>query len=173
MEELVNEGLVRNIGCSNMGVAMLREVLCYAKVKPAVLQVELHPKLVHKNLVRFCKENKVQVTGFSSFASASYVELGMATVEESLLSNQEILDIAKAHNKSAAQVLLRWAVQNGTAVIPKSVKSERLAENFAVFDFQLTNEEMEKINAFDQNKHYNDPGVFCEAAFGLFYPIYD
>lgn len=88
MQELVNEGLVRNIGCSNVGVAMLREVMCYAKVKPAVLQVELHPRLVQKNLIRYCKENKIQVTGYSSFASNSYVELGMATAEESLLNNQ-------------------------------------------------------------------------------------
>jgi len=68
---------------------------------------------------------------------------------------------------------LRWAVQRGTAIIPKSVKAERLAENIALFDFQLTEEEMEKINANDQNKHYNNPAEFCEAAFGLFYPIYD
>lgn len=102
MEELVKEGLVRNIGCSNIGVGMLREVLCYAKVKPAVLQVELHPRLVQKNLLRFCRENSIQVTGFSSFASNSYVELGMAKAEESLLHNQEINDIAKAHDKSAA-----------------------------------------------------------------------
>jgi len=97
----------------------------------------------------------------------------MAKAEESLLNNQEINDIAKAHNKSAAQVILRWAVQRGTAIIPKSVKPERLAENINLFDFNLSEKEMATIDANDQNKHYNNPAEFCEAAFGLFYPIFD
>lgn len=149
MEKLHEEGLVRNIGGCNITVSMIREILCYAKVRPAVLQVELHPRLVQSKLLRYCRENSIAVTGFSSFASASYVELGMAKVEESLLDNQDIIAIGKAHNKSAAQVLLRWAVQRGTAIIPKSMKVERMGENIALFDFNLSEKEMEQLNAFD------------------------
>jgi len=74
MEELHKEGLVRNIGACNIGVSMLREVLCYATVRPACLQVELHPRLSQSKLLRWCKENSIAVTGFSNLCSASYVE---------------------------------------------------------------------------------------------------
>lgn len=82
-------------------------------------------------------------------------------------------DIAAKHNKTPAQVILRWGVQRGTCVIPKTSKVERLTENISLFDFVLSEEEMKTISGFDLNKRYNDPGVFCEAAFGTFCPIYD
>jgi len=173
MEELVEEGLVRNIGCCNIGVSMMRQVLQYCKVRPAVLQVEMHPFNSQEKLHRFCREQEIQVMAFSNLGAASYVELGMATAEDSCLSPQIVQDLAKKYNKSAGQVVLRWGVQRGTAVIPKTAKKERLAENMGLFDFNLTEEEMEGINALNKNKRFNDPGHFCEAAFGGFYPIYE
>ena len=80
---------------------------------------------------------------------------------------------ARARNKSPAQVLLRWGVQRGTAVIPKSSKVERVIENISIFDFNLSQEEMGVIDGLNKDRRFNDPGVFCEAAFGTFHAIYD
>lgn len=173
MEELVKEGLVRNIGCCNIGVSMLREVLCYAKIKPAALQIELHPRLTQQKLLRFCREKEIAVTAFSCLASNSYVELGGAKVEDSLMNNQLIIEIAKGLGKTPAQVILRWGVQRGTAIIPKSVNKERLAQNLDLFGFELNQDQMKSIDGLNENLHYNDPGNFCEEAFGLFYPIFE
>lgn len=97
----------------------------------------------------------------------------MATKDDTCFLNEAISGPAAKYNKTAAQVTLRWAVQRGHVVIPKSSKPERLIENMALFDFKLTDEEMEAIFDLNQNKRYNDPGVFAEKAFGAFYPIWD
>ena len=102
MEALAKEGLVRNIGCSNIGTTMLRDVLCYAEVQPAVLQVEMHPYNTQEKLLRFCDTKGIAVTAFSSFGAGSYVELGMATKEESCLEEQTVKDIAVAHSVTPA-----------------------------------------------------------------------
>lgn len=126
MEELVAEGLVKNIGFCNIGTTALRDLLSYAKVKPAVLQVEMHPFNVQGKLLRFCREHGIAVTAFSSFGSSSYVELGMAATTDSCLDCACIREIAMNHKRTPAQVALRWAIQRGTAVIPKTVNSSRL-----------------------------------------------
>ena len=102
MEELVKEGLVKNIGLCNVGVVTLRDILSYCKVKPTVLQVELHPYNTQEHLLRFCRERGIAVTGFSNLGSPSYVELGMASEDDSVLKQQVVLDIAKAHGKTPA-----------------------------------------------------------------------
>jgi D-xylose reductase len=86
MESLVEEGLVRNIGVSNMGTSLIRDLLNYAKIKPAVNQVEMHPYHTQENLLKFCRLNGIAVTAYSSFGAGSYVEMGMATKEESCLN---------------------------------------------------------------------------------------
>ena len=173
MEDLKRAGLTRNIGVSNYSVGLLRETLNAASIKPAVLQVELHPFLTQEKLLRFCRENGVAVTGFSPFGAGSYVPLGMASAADSVLENPEVKLIATAHGKSPAQVVLRWGIQRGTAVIPKTSRPDRLAENIAVFDFELTEAEMKTITGLDRGQRFNDPGVFCEQAFGTFFPIYE
>jgi len=173
MEELVKEGLVKNIGVCNMGVTMIRDILSYAKVKPAVLQVELHPQLTQEKLLRFCRERDIAVTAFSSFGAPSYVGIGMAAASESCLQDPTVKAIAAAHRRTPAQVVLRWAVQRGTAVIPKTTNVARLAENKDLFSFSLSAGQMNAIAALNKNKRFNDPGAFCEAAFKTFYPIYE
>jgi D-xylose reductase len=84
-----------------------------------------------------------------------------------------VREAATRHGKSPAQVVLRWGVQRGTAVIPKTSRPERLRENFAIFDFALTAGEMDAISALNRNRRFNDPGVFCEKAFNTFFPIYE
>ena len=173
MEELVDAGLVRRIGVCNYGVALLRDRLNYARVRPAVLQVELHPYLVQEKLVRFCRENGIGVTGFSPLGAPSYVPLGMAEPAESVLEEPIVRETARRLGRSPAQVVLRWAVQRGTAVIPKTSRPERLRENLALSDFELSAEETAAISRLDRGRRFNDPGVFCEQAFGTFFPIYE
>ena len=97
----------------------------------------------------------------------------MANDQDSVLKQAVVLEIARRVQRTQAQVVLRWGVQRGTSVIPKTSRVERLAENLAVFDFELSSDEMAAISALNQNRRFNDPGAFCELAFGKFYPIYD
>jgi D-xylose reductase len=172
MEALVDEGLVKNIGVANFNTALMWDLLSYARIKPAVLQIELSPLLTQEKLRKLCSQHNVHVTAFSSFGATSYVELG-ASADNSLIKNPLICEVAGKLQRSPAQVLLKWAIQQGISVIPKSLKTERLAENIAVFDFQLTEADMAAISGLNKNMRFNDPGVFCEEAFGLFFPIYD
>lgn len=173
MEDMVRAGLVRNIGVSNFGVSLLRDLLSYAEIAPAVLQVEMHPFLIQEKLLRFCKELGIVVTAFSPLGAASYYSIGMAGEGDSALEQTVVRDIAARHGKSPAQVLLRWGVERGTAVIPKTTRLERLRENLSIFDFELTAGEMENISGLNRNRRFNDPGVFCESAFNTFFPIYE
>jgi D-xylose reductase len=173
MEELVQAGLVRNIGVCNFGVSLLRDLLSSSEIPPAVLQVEMHPYLAQEKLVRFCNEEQIAVTAFSPLGAASYFQLGMATEDDSVLNQSVVREAAARRGKSSAQVVLRWGVQRGTAVIPKTSRPERLRENLAIFDFELTANEMAAITALNCNRRFNDPGVFCEQAFNTFFPIYE
>jgi D-xylose reductase len=173
MEELVRAGLVRNIGVCNFGVSLLRDLLSYAEIRPTVLQVESHPYLTHEKLLRYCQQEKIAFTAFSPLGAPSYVSIGMATEDESVLQEPVIRDIAASRGKTPAQIVLRWGVQRGTAVIPKTMRPERLRENIAIFDFELTPDEMASIGSLNRNRRFNDPGVFCEKAFNTFFPIYE
>jgi D-xylose reductase len=173
MEDLVRSGLARRIGVSNFGVSLLRDLLAFAEIRPSVLQVELHPCLTQEKLLRFCREESVAVTAFSPLGAPSYFSLGMAGPEESVLETAAVREAAARHKRTAAQVLLRWGVQRGTAVIPKTSSPKRLRENLAIFDFQLSGDEMRAISGMNRNRRFNDPGDFCEKAFNTFFPIYE
>jgi D-xylose reductase len=173
MEELVAAGLVKNIGVSNFGTSLLRDLLSHAKIPPAVLQVEMHPYLAQEKLLRFCHSEKIAVTAFSPLGAPSYVPLGMATHDDSAMNEPVVREAAARLKKTPAQIVLHWAVQRGTAAIPKTSKVERLRENLSVFDFELSADEMSGISALDRNRRFNDPGVFCEKAFNTFFPIYE
>jgi len=173
MEELVDAGLVRQIGVCNYGVSLVRDLLSQARIRPAVLQVEMHPYLAQEKLLRFCRGESIAVTAFSPLGAPSYVPLGMATASDSVLAHPTVTTIAREVRRTPAQVVLRWGVQRGTAVIPKTSRPDRLRENFALFDFALSDAQMASITALNQNRRFNDPGDFCEKAFGTFFPIYD
>ncbi|MEL6896843.1 MAG: aldo/keto reductase [Planctomycetota bacterium] len=167
------EGRCRHVGVSNFCTALLRDLMASNPVPPSVLQVELHPYLTQENLLRFCRQQEIAVTGFSPLGAESYYQLQMAREEESLLRQPVVQAISDSCSRSAAQVLLRWAVQRGTAVIPKTGRVERLKENLSVFDFSLSQEQMDAISGLDQNRRFNDPADFGPAAFNTFVPIYD
>lgn len=173
MEELVSAGLVRKIGISNFGVSLIRDLLSYATIRPTVLQVESHPYLVQPKLLRYCQSEQIHFTAFSPLGAPSYVPLGMAKEDESVLVQPIVLDIAKKLNKSPAQVVLAWGIQRGTSVIPKTGQLKRLAENLASQSIKLSQDDMAAISSLDRNQRFNDPGVFCESAFHCYYPIYE
>ena len=147
--------------------------MAYAKLQPEVLQIESHPFLTQERLIRLAKSYGMTVTAFSPLGALSYVSLDMATESESVLESAAVRRAAERTGRSSAQVVLRWGVQRGTAIIPKTARKERLQENLALFDFTLTDEEMSAIAGLNCDRRFNDPAVFCEAAFNTFYPIYD
>lgn len=173
MESLVDKGLVKRIGVCNYNSGLLHDLMSYARIKPEMLQIEAHPYLTQDRLIRLAGDYGIDVTAFSPLGAQSYFELNMAEAGESLLGAAPVMVAAQAHGKSPAQVLLRWGVQRGTAVIPKTSKPERMRENLAIDDFELSAVEMAAISALNQNRRFNDPGVFTEAAFNTFHPIYD
>ncbi|WP_146575563.1 aldo/keto reductase [Botrimarina hoheduenensis] len=173
MEALVEAGLTRRIGVCNYNIALLRDLLASARIRPSALQVEMHPRLAQPKLLRFCHEEGIACTAFSPLGAQSYFQLGMADPQESLLKHPAVNSVATAQGRSAAQVLLRWGVQRGAAVIPKTTRHERLSENRELFDFALTAEEMATLDGLDEHRRFNDPGVFCEEAFNTFFPIYE
>ncbi|HAO89200.1 MAG TPA: 4-dihydromethyl-trisporate dehydrogenase [Gammaproteobacteria bacterium] len=173
MEDLKESGLVKHIGVCNYNSALLHDLMAYAKQKPEVLQVEAHPYLSQERLIKLAQDYGITVTAFSPLGALSYVSLDMAAENESVLETDAVKTAAARLGKTPAQVVLRWGVQRGTAIIPKTARKERLKENLALFDFELSAEEMQAISALNSNRRFNDPAVFCEAAFNTFYPIYD
>jgi D-xylose reductase len=173
MEELVDAGLVRTIGVSNFGVSLIRDLRTQCRIPPSVLQIESHPYLVQAKLLRYCSESSMAVTAFSPLGAPSYIPIGMATEADSVLNHPSVQSIAKTYHRTAAQIVLRWGVQRNTAIIPKTNSVARLKENLDIASFSLSEEEMASISALDKNQRFNDPGAFCESAFGCFYPIYE
>lgn len=170
IEELVELGLVKAIGVANFTTMMLIDLLSYAKIKPAVNQIELHPYLQQTELLEFCKRNDIIVTAYSPLGSpgnrSGVVINGHPSPDNkdkvlpSILEDDTILAIASSHNKTPAQILIRWGIQRGTIVIPKSVTPERIKENIDVFDFGLSAEEMNKIAELNKNLRFVNPQSF-------------
>lgn len=173
MESLVEKGLSKQIGICNYNTGLLHDLMSYAKIKPSVLQIESHPYLTQENLIRAAKDYNLQVTSFSPLGAMSYFELNMAQANESVLEQSVVKAAAERLNRTPAQVVLRWGVQRGNSIIPKTTKAARLKENLNIFDFELSLQEMDDIGALNCNRRFNDPGNFCEAAFNKFHPIYD
>lgn len=152
MEKLVASGLVRAIGVANFTAPMLIDLLTYAKIKPAVNQIELHPYNQQSTLIDFCNYKGIAVTAYSPLGSP-----GNSSGKPVLLQDETIDKIAQSHGKTSAQILIRWATQRETIVIPKSTTPERIKENIDVFDFELSKKEMALIAALDRRYRYVDP----------------
>jgi len=142
MIKLYREGVIRAIGVSNFHTYMLQELMEKTDVVPAVNQVELHPWLNQEPLVRFCRENGIQVEAYSPLMNGHIGEV------------RELSGIAAKYGKTPAQVVLRWDLQRGIVVIPKSVHEHRIIENADIFDFELSEEDMEAIMSLNRNKRF-------------------
>lgn len=147
MEKLVEQGLVKSIGVSNFNTNQLREVLDNGKIKPVTNQVERHPYLNQAKLNAFCKAEGITITAYSPLGSG---DRPWATKDDPvLLDDQRIKAIGDKHGKTSAQIILKWQIQGGNvSVIPKSVNPGRIAQNAAIFDFTLTDEEMKEMESF-------------------------
>ena len=173
MEGCVASRKTRFIGLSNFTCQHIRQVLSTATIRPTSLQIECHPHLSQKKLIRLARESSIRVTAFSPLGGTSYISLDMATTSDLLFENPVVMAIAKRHNKTAAQIMLRWSVQNNLLPISKSGNLGRMQENRALFDFYLTKDEHNAIDNLNKNRRYNDPGQFCEPGMGTFCPIYE
>lgn len=142
MEELYREGKIRAIGVSNFHEDRLIDLIIHNEVAPAVNQVETHPFNQQIENAKFMKENNVQIESWAPFAEG----------KNDLFHNEVLVSIAEKHNKSVAQVVLRWLTQREVVVIPKSVRKERIIENFNIFDFDLSLEDMDKITTLDTSQ---------------------
>ncbi len=173
MEAVYEKGLARQIGVCNYNSGLLHDLMSYAKIKPSMLQIESHPYLTQEKLIRLAKQYNIDVTAFSPLGALSYLELDMAGAAESVIEQDAVKHAGLRLGKTPAQIVLRWGIQRGTAIIPKTTRPERLIENLSIFDFELNEQEMVAISALNINRRFNDPGDFCEAAFNTFNPIYD
>ncbi|KAN0055892.1 hypothetical protein ACTA71_011779 [Dictyostelium dimigraforme] len=151
MEKLVEYGLVKSIGVSNFNVQNLIDLLTYAKIKPAVNQVEVHPYLTQLKLQEFCKRHDILLTAYSPLGGGKC----------DFLNNAILNSIASKHNKPIANVIFKWLNQRGIVTIPKSGNPSRIIENFNIFDFYLSNEDIEKINSLNSNIHTCSASTFC------------
>lgn len=142
MEELYKEGKTRAIGISNFQPDRVIDLICFNEIVPAVNQIETHPFHQQVENQRFLQENGVQVESWGPFAEG----------KNGLFTNELLGSIGEKYNKSIAQVVLRWLIQRGIVAIPKSVKRERMEENFNVFDFQLSEEDIIAILSLDRKE---------------------
>lgn len=153
MEDLYREGKIKAIGVSNFLPDRLMDLIVHNEIVPAVNQIETHPFYQQVESAAFMKEQGVQHQSWSPFAEG----------RGNLFGNEALASIAAKHNKSVAQVVLRWLVQRDVVVIPKSVRKERIVENFDIFDFELSAEDIQRIAALDTRESlflsYRDPAV--------------
>ncbi|TXK76809.1 aldo/keto reductase [Paenibacillus sp. N3.4] len=149
LETLYREKRVKAIGVSNFQIHHLEDLMKDAEFKPMVNQVELHPYLIQPELMPFCKEQNIQLEAWSPF------------MQGKLLDNPVLQEIADQYGKSISQVIVRWDLQHGIVTIPKSTKEHRIVENVAVFDFELTQADMNRIDNLNQNLRVGpDPDHF-------------
>lgn len=142
MEELYKEGRIRAIGVSNFQPDRVMDFICNTQIVPAVNQIELHPFCQQVEAARFLADNGVQTQSWAPFAEG----------RNGLFENEILLSIARKHQKSVAQIVLRWMIQRNIAVIPKSVREERIIENRSVFDFKLSADDITQIATLDRRE---------------------
>jgi diketogulonate reductase-like aldo/keto reductase len=150
MEQLVEKGLVKSIGVANFTTAMIVDLLSYAKIKPVINQIEIHPYNTQEDVVNYCHKKEIHVTAYSPLGSNG------GKIERPI-KDPVVIDLAAKYQKSPAQILIRWSIQRDLVVIPKSVDTNRIAENIQVFDFELSADDMKKINDLNKNFRFVDP----------------
>jgi methylglyoxal/glyoxal reductase len=141
MIRLLREGKTRAIGVSNYEISHLQEILQNFDVIPSVNQVEFHPFLYQEKLLEFCKNSNIQLEAYSPLTRGQR------------LNHPALKDLAKKYGKNSAQILIRWSLQHGLVVIPKSIHETRIRENIQVFDFKLEETDMKLLNSLNEDLH--------------------
>jgi methylglyoxal/glyoxal reductase len=149
MEEIYQSGRAKSIGVSNFLINHLEDILSDGQIVPSTNQIEFHPYLVQPELLKFCQNNKIQMEAWSPL------------MQGHIVSDITIQNIAEKYNKTPAQIALRWDLQHEVVTIPKSITPARIVENTQIFDFELSQADMDMIDTLDQNKHFgSDPANF-------------
>ncbi|MFX3623885.1 MAG: aldo/keto reductase [Ectobacillus sp.] len=141
LEKLYKDGKTRAIGVSNFHIHHLEDVMKECEIKPMVNQVELHPRLTQTELRAFCRQHNIQIEAWSPLMQGGEI-----------FENETIKALAEKYGKTPAQIILRWDIQSGIVTIPKSVTPSRIRENADIFDFTISDEDMKKIDAMNENK---------------------
>jgi 2,5-diketo-D-gluconate reductase A len=153
MEELYQQGKIRAIGVSNFQPDRLMDLIMFNKLAPAVNQIETHPFNQQIETQKFLRENNVQIESWGPFAEG----------RNNIFQNEMLMSLAEKYKKSVAQIILRWLIQRSIIVIPKTVRKERMIENFNIFNFELSSEDMNDIVALDMKKSsffdHRDPEI--------------
>jgi alcohol dehydrogenase (NADP+) len=161
MEGAAARGLARCIGLSNFNIPRMEALLAGAEIRPAVLQVELHPYLAQRRLHDWCYEQCILLTAYCPLGSGDRPERLKQPDEPVLLEDPVVARVARKHAASPAQVLIAWAILRGTSVIPKSSNRARLQENFAAADLPLDGDDMRALDALDRGFRYVDGSFWC------------
>lgn len=149
MEKLYKEGLIKAIGVSNFHVHHLKDLMSSCEIKPMVNQIEFHPYLVQAPLLNFCKEEGIQYEAWSPLMQGKIFEIPL------------LKELAEKYNRTVAQITLRWDIQMGVVTIPKSITPVRIKENYSIFDFEISEEDIQKISSLDKNFRFGaDPDNF-------------
>ncbi|CAE6085230.1 unnamed protein product [Arabidopsis arenosa] len=166
MENLVKDNLVRTIGVCNFTVTKLNKLLGFAELIPSVCQMEMHPGWRNDTMLEFCKKNEIHVTAYSP--------LGSQEGGRDLIHDQTVDRIAKKLNKTPGQVLVKWGLQRGTSVIPKSLNPERIKENIKVFDWVIPEQDFQALNSItDQKRVMDGEDIFVNKTEGPFRSVAD
>ncbi|KAG2207146.1 hypothetical protein INT47_012199 [Mucor saturninus] len=171
MEILVDAGLVRNIGISNFNVQSVLDLLTYARITPAVLEIELHPYLWQERLVNWVKSQGIEIIAYASFGNTVFDAVPPATAHvPSLMTHPTVAKIAQKHNRNNGQILLSFAAQQNIIVIPKSVQESRMKTNLDLFSYKLDADDIEQLKSLNINARFND---LVPNTFGLELPIFE
>lgn len=152
MEKCVHLGLTKSIGVSNFSSKKVEELLSYAEIPPAVNQVEMHPRWQQKRLLKTCSKADIRVSAWSPLGAPQTRWGSVAVIDHPITK-----EIAAKHGKTPAQVLIRWALDQGVIALPKSYNKERMTANFQVFGWHLTDEDYEKFGSLEQQKNMSGP----------------
>lgn len=146
-EKLYEDGKVKAIGVCNFKIGHLEELMKIAKIKPMVNQVEVHPISSKNNMLNYCDENNIQLVAWSPIMRGK------------IFSNELIISLAEKYKKTIVEIILRWHIQRGVIPIPKSSNEERIKENFDIFDFNLSSEDMNEIDSLNEGDNISVSGV--------------
>ena len=141
---MYSEGRAKAIGVCNFSIQQLEDLMQHTQIAPALNQVEMHPHLSQNELLDFSQKHKIQLEAWRPIMMGEVLEI------------PELVEIGKHHSKSAVQIALKWLIQRGVAVIPKSVNPKRISENFNVFDFELSANQMEVIESLNRDRRLGE-----------------